>query len=441
MIGVGFYGDEWSYTYKAQVFASCLKTAGSLTDFKEHLSSLIGNGWFMPGIPALLSPLYILVPEAQPPLVRCYMLCLNLCLLWVLCRQLSRNYGPNAPLIFLGLCALIPFYLLQLSSVFAEIPAVHFSLIFLLRISETLKKEPEPAGALAGFSVGLITLCRASGIGLLAIIIAQNLIIAFKTGRADKALRSSATAIIIATATIAPWSLAVSMKFGPTLTMTSPAIAGFWVSDDLEYINIAKAATGLDKKYHAVHEYIWQKSKSSGVSFRNQAQQELQTRELENWWWDWLSVSTARDSLLKYTGLRDADFWTNRYLGSARNADLALTSFLVKLFSALHEYIWPSLLFFGSALFIVPLNPGPTGQGYFPSFQYKALLLLIVVQAFMGAAHSRYFAQLVPVVACGLATLSVSSPSSIGSPTELIMRLGQYFSVIAGTLLVTLALW
>ena len=74
MIGVGFYGDEWSYSYKAQIFASALKNARSANDFQEHLSTLIGNGWFMPGIPALLSPLCSLIPEAPPPFVRCYML-------------------------------------------------------------------------------------------------------------------------------------------------------------------------------------------------------------------------------------------------------------------------------------------------------------------------------------------------------------------------------
>lgn len=441
MIGVGFYGDEWSYSYKAQIFASALKNARSANDFQEHLSTLIGNGWFMPGIPALLSPLYILIPEAPPPFVRCYMLCLNLCLLSVLCRQLSRNFGPNAPLVFLALCTLTPFYVLQLSSVFAEIPATHLALIFLLRLSKKLQNEAEPEGALAGLSIGLITLCRPSGIGLLAIVIAQNVIIALKRGSTQRAIRSSVVAAIVAVATIAPWSTAVSQKFGPTLTITSPAVAGFWVSDDQEYIERAKTATGLEKKYHAIQKYIWEKSKNSGTTFRDQAKRELQIQGLQNWWWDWLSINTAKESLLTFTGLKDANFWTNRYLSRTSPTSDVLEAFHVSLFVFLHTYVWPTLLFLGTLLFITPLHQGPTGQGYFSSFHYKALALLIISQAFFGATHSRYFAQLVPVIACGITTLFFSSRSAIGMPLESIVRLGQIFSAITGTLLITLALY
>ena len=441
MIGVGFYGDEWSYTYKAQVFASALKNARSVIDFQEHLSALIGNGWFMPGISVLLSPLYILIPEAPPPFVRCYMLCLNLGLLWILCRQLSRDFGPSAPLLFLGLSTLTPFYILQLSSVFAEIIATHLALIFLLRLSKRLKNEAEPEGALAGFSVGLMTLCRPSGMGLLAIVIAQNVIIALKQGSTHRAIRSSIVATIVAFVTIAPWSTAVSQKFGPTLTITSPAIAGFWVSEDQEYIDRAKTATGLDKKYHAVQTYIWEKSKSSGTTFRDQAKQELQIQGLQNWWWNWLSINTAQDSLLIFTGLKDSNFWTNRYLSSASPTSDVMETFPARLFVFLHTYIWPTLLFVGALIFITPLRPGPAGQGYFCSFHYKAFALLIISQAFFGATHSRYFAQLVPVIACGVTTLFFSSRSAIGVPPESIVRLGQIFSGITGTLLITLALY
>ena len=112
-----------------------------------------------------------------------------------------------------------------------------------------------------------------------------------------------------------------------------------------------------------------------------------------------------------------------------------------RVFVFLHTYTWPTLLFVGALIFITPLRPGPADQGYFCSFHYKAFALLIISQAFFGATHSRYFAQLVPVIACGITTLFFSSRSAIGVPPESIVRLGQIFSGITGTLLITLALY
>ena len=108
---------------------------------------------------------------------------------------------------------------------------------------------------------------------------------------------------------------------------------------------------------------------------------------------------------------------------------------------AWQEIAWPILLLIGSALFFWPIGRSVCGSTYIP-FIFKALAALLVTHPLLLSAHSRYFVQLIPLIALAIVYVDRKAllsglvwDRSLGST---VLILGQGFALLFGALVIAI---
>src|SRR5688572_5979547 len=68
-------GDEASYVDGARALSNLVRDLGGLgpIDGDELRQNVVGSGWFMPGMSLLLTPLFVVDPDASITMIRAYL--------------------------------------------------------------------------------------------------------------------------------------------------------------------------------------------------------------------------------------------------------------------------------------------------------------------------------------------------------------------------------
>lgn len=228
-----YIGDETAYVDGARAVSNLLRDLGLLQspDTAEIHRSLVGSGWFMPGMAMLLAPLFLVVPDAGLELVRLYLGVVTSVLLLMAALTVRRLLGPVAGCAVLVVPGLVPMWMLFSFSVWGDLCA---GLVVVVMLAETIVLLRQlVAGAAPGVGDGV-------RFGLLAVtalyfrsstqplvfglfLLLLLAVIVLGAGRVRvRGLLSVAVAAVVFVGLLLPWSLTASAALdGRVVTTTS----------------------------------------------------------------------------------------------------------------------------------------------------------------------------------------------------------------------------
>lgn len=226
--------DENYYNNAGKMLANAIRqiATGGGVPTQDLRDRVVGNGWFMPGMSALLTPLYLVAPHASLRATRIYIGVVSLIAFLVVVALVYRVLGRPFALALLVVPGLVPVWILYSYALFGDemagltIVAVVALLVVLWR---RLYVDREPPRLREGVVLGLLLVAtlylRSSalplvgGLLVLAVVAAAVLL----RGRARlKGVGVLVAAAVIFGALLAPWSWAATRTFGErTITTTT----------------------------------------------------------------------------------------------------------------------------------------------------------------------------------------------------------------------------
>lgn len=237
--GTPVYGDEAYYVDGARALSNLVRDLVSFTapDTAELSQNVAGNGWFMPGMSVLLTPLFVIVPQAPIELVRAYLGVASTVLLLLAVLGVRRHLGRVAAGAVLVVPGLIPMYAVFGFAAYGDLIAGLLVVMLLTQAVALLRRtrltdggeHPDPAPPWrGGIHLGLLAIAavyfRSSVsilvVGVLGVTLLAGLLLARAQWRRLTATMLAAAAAFVVL--LAPWSAYASHELGGrVLTTTS----------------------------------------------------------------------------------------------------------------------------------------------------------------------------------------------------------------------------
>ncbi|MDP2772929.1 MAG: hypothetical protein Q8O61_05180, partial [Nocardioides sp.] len=106
--------DEASYVDGGRALSNLVRDLVSLgpLDSAELERNVVGSGWFMPGMSVLLTPLFVVDPDASVFAIRGYLGVLTTILLLLATRSVRRTFGDLYAALLLVFPGLVPMWVL-----------------------------------------------------------------------------------------------------------------------------------------------------------------------------------------------------------------------------------------------------------------------------------------------------------------------------------------
>ncbi len=448
MHSVPLLGDEIFYATASRHLARALRAAARL-DFSAIVPALVtlrSDGWFMPGMPVLLLPATLFFKGPTPVwALRLCALALNVLLLALIGRLLTRRLSAGAALVFLGVTLLSPYYVSYLSALWGDSVGILLVLLFVLwcdgRLSAGRELPPLRAGAL----IAGIVYVRSLFLPLLPVYSAAVLVAALRREGAGAAAalrwaRQTLIACAVFFALLAPWSAWQSQKFGFTLTTNSAPLS------QLRLFGSARTSPELraGRKFEVLQENLMRKSRDR-TSAAARPDAEGGAGGVDSSYME--EARAARDAALRRVSagriVSRVGLNLDRYYLEPAGR---LFTFVVARFglpaaldsaaaSALFFWAtlwWFAVLLFGALALLVPCDVGR--DGFVPALFFKALVFIIGFHPFYVSAHNRYHLQFFPLVGLLAAFLAARrftpyGRASLRTDTGFLVGAGQVLSI------------
>ena len=412
MAPVRLNGDQVSYVAGARAIGMWLRSLVGVGSFEGSVvDDLVQNGWFMPGVSVLLSPIFLVAGAGVPTVaIRVCMLVANLAVLWAIATQINRRWGTKAECAYLAVLIVSPNYVLFLSTAWSDLLAVHLALLGLFWVHDhyfdpVSRSSALREGALAGSIVAGLTYLRGLYpiyLGIVAAAAALRLAAgAFSRTRVNQFAVSVVSATAVAALLLAPWVLTVSARFGPTMTVTSSSISNIAWKADPEFLAEARRISGETLPFRALQEVILARAAADGVSYR-EAAADIEAEVSAGISWP-EQVQLYRGNVQRFLAFDDATPHMNRFFElrceSEQGCLPAWSSEVLRFWA---DWGWRVLLIVGAAIFAIPYRLAQPDDAYL-AFLWKALVLSLAIHPFLVLTHARYYNQFVPLIAFGIA--------------------------------------
>lgn len=233
MIHVPPSGDEVAYIDAAKALSNAVRDLVRLTPANtgELAVNVVGNGWFMPGMPLLVTPLYLVDPDASVSTLRLYMGTLTFGLwLWMV-LVVRKLLGKVYACALLLIPSLVPLWVMFTFTLWGDLNA---GLVLTLLLAHAfLMTRQYHSGTvpswqqflLLGVLATAVLYLRSSTLPLIAFLFAALLLVAIRflpRGRLKPAILGLFAAGSLFVILLSPWSLAASTVLrAPVLTTTS----------------------------------------------------------------------------------------------------------------------------------------------------------------------------------------------------------------------------
>ncbi len=440
MYPVPLFGDESYYAQASAHLARALRAAAGL-DFAlivPALKTLRGAGWFMPGMPVLLLPVTLVFGgEAPVWALRLWVLAVNVALLALLGRRLTRRFSQRTALVFLGVTLLSPYYVAYLSALWGDSVGILLVLLFVLWCDGHLADGGRIPAAKAGLLLAGIVYLRSLFLPLLLVCSAAVLLAAVREhGLGARAAARWAGQTLVAGAVffalLAPWSAWQSARYGFTLTTTSVPLSQLILFGDPAKSPELRAAAG---GFAGLHNSLLRKARgferaekveggpadAPGTVLAPQRKQGAErgqtqakrasSRRRGKPAGSYMEVArAARDAamegvpaaaLLRRVGANVDSYYLDP---AGRLSDFVAVRFGVRPESeslpANAVFLWTTFSWFAVFLFVgmalaVPFDLGP--GGYVPAVFFKAIVFILGLHPLYVLAHNRYHLQLIPL--------------------------------------------
>jgi len=226
------HGDEVAYMDSARSIAHAVHAAfgGGSLNLRSLEVNVVGNGWFMPGMSIVLTPLLLVDPHASVTAMRIYLGVLTTVLLivtaFVVRRILGRWYGAGL-LLFPGL---LPMWLLFSYTAFGDLAAglvVVIVVAYLIHLGRHALAGQPPRwsqAALLGVLLAVTLYLRSSALPLVGGLLALALLAAVFWLRQRARVRAVAAVLVaglVFGVLLAPWSVLASHVLGGRVVTTS----------------------------------------------------------------------------------------------------------------------------------------------------------------------------------------------------------------------------
>lgn len=404
-------GDEMTYVRNADAIAYLLAhpdllkdvvtetLSGDFTRAREFVHTLVGDGWFLPGMSLVLLPIRLVTSSAA--VTRAYVFLLNTCLFWLMGVKAYRALDRRWASAFLILMAVIPFNVASSFSLCGDHIAGQALAILLFSLVPILSAKDLPARwfrfpfLLGVLLVSLVYMRPPCALlcpfVILLIWIAYIRIVGVRRSWPPIA-RTTGIAALTVMVGLLPWQLSVYSKYGEF----------FWVTTSVEpsMIRAFSPASYLDSlppgptnnKIVQVHLDQVAKAEARGVSYRTQVRDQWRltrsTLSFERY------QSCVRTHLHQYLLLGGESFEVIRDLSAGHRVpghDL-----IHELASLLDSVLWRPVLFGGGVLLLIPL--GRSWREKWLLLAAKGALLIFCIHPFIAPAHARHMPAFSPLL-------------------------------------------
>ncbi|HTW14365.1 MAG TPA: hypothetical protein VMF51_04490 [Nocardioides sp.] len=225
-------GDEKAYLDAARSLSNALRDLGSFgpVDGADLERNVVGNGWFMPGMSLLLTPLFLVLPDASMESVRGYLGLVSTALFLYAAWQVRRVLGPAAALCFAVLPGLIPAFALFGVAAWGDLNAGLVLVVVLLRAVELARvvaagsvPTVRQVAGLAGWAVAALYL-RSSmmpALVTLGLLAGATALWAFRGRERRRAVLAVLAGVVVFVSVLLPWSLLASASLGGRVVTTT----------------------------------------------------------------------------------------------------------------------------------------------------------------------------------------------------------------------------
>lgn len=226
-------GDESAYLNGGRALSNLIRDSFAFTapDTAELERNVVASGWFMPGMPVLIAPVYVAFPDAPIWLVRGYIGLVTLVLFIAVLRSVSRRIGPGWACVLAVFPGLIPSYVVFTYGAWGDLCAGLVLVLLVVHLVEMFRglRRGEAPSLKEGLVLGLLAIVvlylRSStavllgGLGVVTLLTAVILL----RGRVRmRALGSAVLAGVVFLLLLAPWSVFASRTLeGRVLTTTT----------------------------------------------------------------------------------------------------------------------------------------------------------------------------------------------------------------------------
>ena len=211
------HGDEQAYLNGAMALSNAVRDLFAFTspDTAELDRNVVASGWFMPGMSIVVAPLYVVLPDAGPALVRGYCGLVTLAIYVAVLRSVVRVLGHRWAVALAVFPGLVPMWVFFGYGAWGDLNAGLVLVLVVLRLVElyrTLRRGEAPTlrdGLVLGL-LSVITLYLRSSTSVLLLglgVVALLAVLLLLRGRTRlRAVASAGLAGVTFLVLLAPWS-------------------------------------------------------------------------------------------------------------------------------------------------------------------------------------------------------------------------------------------
>ena len=226
------YNDEQQYYDGARALSNLLRDlfAFATPDGGELERNVVASGWFMPGMAIVMTPLFVVFPDAGEPLARAYLGVASLVVLLWGVRSVSRRLGPGYAALLIAFPALLPGWVFMTFTAYGDPLSGIVLVVLVAHLVDMLRgmRAGRPPSWREAIHLGLLAITllylRSSTAVALAVLGCATLVAALvllKGTQRWRALAAAAVASTVCLVLLAPWSIAASEALGTRVITTT----------------------------------------------------------------------------------------------------------------------------------------------------------------------------------------------------------------------------
>jgi hypothetical protein len=398
-------GDEKFYYSRSVFLAQFIISLfhENADNFNILVSQFVDNGWFMPGMSFILTPIHLLFfGEAPLYVVRAYITFINLAIVYLIICEILKSSAPKKPVfLFIAILCLMPYYMFYLGMIWGDLVAAHLAIFLLLYFERKINVSKLSSilsikeSILMGFLVGLILFVRSQYLLLLVILIIRLILEKVRNKEYNyqniyswpAVLKTSILIFLTCIVVLTPWHYELNKRFGPIFMTTSFHEGPLFF--DHKYRESAAKETSSANIFVKVHRKIISDASIAKRSLREQVKFEI----------DKLPEKSI-ERKIKIIQRRQKNFYFHeneflkRFFSIQDDPDKYKSSLYQKLLT-FNTFSWYLLLLLGSIAFFLPAYP--TRNNYFLVLSLKGVAFFLTTQPMMVATHGRYYVTLIPI--------------------------------------------
>ena len=230
--GAPIYGDEEYYVDGGRALSNLVRDLVSFNgpDAAELRQNVVGSGWFMPGMSVLLTPLFVVVPDAPAWLIRGYLGVATTGILLLAVLVVRRHLGRVPAAGMLVFPGLVPMYAIFGFAAYGDLIAGLLVVVLLCQALEMLRRVQ--AGLVVTWRhgidlgvLGIIAVYFRSSVSILVVgVCAVTAIAALVLGRREARVRIVSAFVAAGVAFVGlllPWSAYASHELGGRVITTT----------------------------------------------------------------------------------------------------------------------------------------------------------------------------------------------------------------------------